>query len=561
MQTAIDRPALEKLLACSRFISGRKDMQDASEAPQRPLLQYDALYWNVAFIAAYLLLDWLSFVSPLLHLNVTPWNPAPALGLLYAIRRGRGALLPLFAAIMAGEVLVRHIPGGIWVTTWLSVVLTLGYAVIASLLQRRYPDNGLFSDRKGLLPWSLIVIVGSLANSLLFISQLLLTGLLPTAGWWDAVTRFWIGDSVGIFVTFPLLWWLQDAPRRQLFASIVLHWETVAYSLLTVAVLWVAFVPGALAHFRYFYVLFLPLVWAAARQGLVGAVFCVFMLQIGMLFGGLILGSPHISLFELEMHAFLLALVGFLIGTAVDDQRRATNELRQSLRLAAAGEMAGAIAHELNQPLTALSAYGSACRQLLERESDDLRLKSVINSMIGEAERAAGVVKRLRDFFRTGATQLERIQLGDLVHAVTSSFQVKAETSRVEFSVAAIPDVMINADRLQLEVVLRNLLANAFDAVDNIAVTSKTVRLEARLAEGNHIIIDVIDSGPGLPSANIEQIFEPFNSTKSSGLGLGLAISRAITEAHGGMLTADLDGHGHFRLFLPIEARSNSSYG
>lgn len=513
----------------------------------------------MSFVVAYVALDWVSYVSPLLDLNVTPWNPAPALGLLFVIRRGRAAIAALFVCVVASEVLVRDVPGGVPTTLWLAFVLTVGYFAIALLLKRFFSDGGLFISREGLLPWTVIVVLATLVNGLLFISQLLVTELLPQTGWGDAVMRVWIGDGVGIFITMPLLWSLQDAPHRAVFRTAIVRWETVAYSMLTLLALWIAFVPGAAANFRYFYVLFLPLVWAASRQGLAGAIFCVSTLQIGMLIGGLLHDSPDISLFELQMRAFLLALVGFLIGTTVDEQRRSAAELRQSLRLAAAGEMAGALAHELNQPLTALAAYGSASRQLLERGADDEQFRDVIRKMISEADRAASVVRRLRDFFRTGATQLERIPLPELIDSVSISFKDKAAATAVDFIVGETPSVTIHADRLQIEVVLRNLLANAFEAVAVASIKPRVVTLNVFVEEGSRIAIEVADSGPGLPPSLAGQVFEPFNSTKSSGMGLGLAISRAITEAHGGTLTADLAGRGHFRLILPIEARSKRS--
>ena len=236
--------------------------------------------WLGAFVAFYVLLDWASFILPLRHLNVTPWNPASALGLLFLLRRGRPAIAALFVAIVASDILVRDVPGNLGITLWLGVTLTAGYAAIAWALRRHCTESGLFADRIGLLRWASIVILGSLLNSLCFVSTLLLAGLLSSAEWQDAMMRFWVGDGVGIFVTFPLLWWLQDAPRRLLLRTILLRWETLFYSGLTVFCLWIAFVPGAEAHFRYFYVLFLPVVWAASRQGLAGAVFCLSLIHI-----------------------------------------------------------------------------------------------------------------------------------------------------------------------------------------------------------------------------------------------------------------------------------------
>ena len=513
------------------------------------------------FVALYVLLDWASFILPLKHLNVTPWNPAPALGLLFVVRHGRSGVLALFIAIVASDIFVRNVPGNLTITLWLGAILAAGYAAMAWAMKRYFPDGGVFGDRAGLLPWSAIVILGSLLNSLLFITALLVTDLLPLSYWADAVMRFWVGDGVGIFVTMPLLWWLQDAPRRALFRTILLRWETLAYSALTLLALWVAFVPGAEANFRYFYVLFLPVVWAASRQGVAGAVFCVSTLQLGLLVAGLLQHSEEISLFELQMRAFLLALVGFLIGMAVDEHRRAAAELRLSLRLAAAGEMAGALAHELNQPLAALAAYGSASKHLLARGAGADQLRDVIQRMIDEAGRAAEVVRRLRDFFRTGATRLERISLPELVEGAAAPFRAKAIEAGIDFTVRDMPVVVINADRLQIEVVLRNLLANAFEAVAEAPDTRGSVILSADAGRGGDLAIEVADNGPGISTALAEQIFEPFASTKSSGLGLGLAISRAIAEAHGGSLTADIGGRGCFRLTLPLDKRSMRIHG
>lgn len=509
--------------------------------------------WSLAFVLLYVLLDWASYISPLRHLNVTPWNPAPALGLLYLMRHGRHALLTLFAAIVSSELSVRGAPGSLPVTLWLGLVLTLSYGGIAALLKRHFPDNGLFSDRHGLLVWSMIVVIGSLVSSLLFISQLLLAGLLRPDEWTNAIMKFWIGDSVGIFVTLPVLWWLQDEPRRLLFRKALLRGETFAYAAFTLLVLWIAFVPGAQANYRYFYVLFLPVVWAASRQGLSGAIFCITLLQIGLLLGGLLQQTADITLLELQIRTFLLALVGFLIGASVDEQRRAASELRHSLRLAAAGEMAGALAHELNQPLTALAAYGSACQQLLQRGGNEQQLHEVIHRMVGEAERAALVMRRLRDFFRTGATKLEQFSLDALIGSVVTPFREKAASTGMRFDIGEIPAVTIHGDQLQLGVVLRNLLANACEAVAAPTHAPGRVSLNARIENGGRVVIEVTDSGPGISGSIADQLFEPFASTKSSGLGLGLAISRTIAEAHGGSLTAVLADHGCFHLVLPIE--------
>lgn len=505
------------------------------------------------FCAAYVALDWASYIDALHQLNITPWNPAPALGILFLLRRGAGGGVSLFVALATSDLLVRQLPSAIALTLFLNGILTLGYVAMATMLRRHVAEGGMFVDRTSLVIWSAIIFLGSLLNSLLFITAHTALGLLPTTGWTDAVLRFWVGDSVGIFVTLPLLWWLQDSRRRLSFQSAVMRWETFGYVTLLLASLWFAFVPGAASHFRYFYILFLPLVWAASRQGIAGAVFCVSLLQIGMLLAGWLWDAQAVSIFELQMRSLLLAIVGFLIGVAVDEQRRAAADLRHTLRLASAGEMAAALAHELNQPLTALVAYGSASEHILQRDGGSEQLRDVIRRMVRESGRAAEVVRRLRDFFRTGSTQLERFPLQDLIGACLQPFSEKAADAGVEVVRGAMPAVTLHADRLQIEVVMRNLLANAFDAVSTNIEGQRRVTVLAEIHGGNQLHIRVEDNGPGLAPDMLQRVFEPFVSTKSSGLGLGLAISRSIAEAHGGSLVVEEGSRGRFMLILPFE--------
>lgn len=517
--------------------------------------------WAVVFCATYVTLDWASFIDPLHRLNITPWNPAPALGLLYLLRGGAGGAVTFFVALLMSDLVVRDLAASILEVVVLDALLTMGYVGIGLMLKRHIQEGGMFVDRPSLVRWVAIVVLGSLANSLVFVSGLAAFGLMPTEEWSDAVLRFWVGDGVGIFVTLPMLWWLLNAQRRSIFRTIIIRWETAGYALLALVSLWLVFQPSDPVQNRYVYVLFLPLVWAASRQGLLGAVFCASLLQLGMLLADWVWGSHGITVFELQMRSLLLAGVGFLIGVAVDEQRRAASELRQTLRLAAAGEMAAAIAHELNQPLTALTAYGSASEQIMQRDGGSEQLRDVISRMVREAGRAAEVVRRLRDFFRTGTTQLERIPLSELMEAVLQPFRAKAPSLGVELTASIVPELVLHADRLQIEVVLRNLLANAFDAVAGNPEGGRRVTLSSTLTGGDQLHIRIEDTGPGLTAALSDAAFEPFVSTKSSGLGLGLAISRAIAEAHGGTLVAEAGGHGCFILALPIDPMRESIHG
>jgi C4-dicarboxylate-specific signal transduction histidine kinase len=236
----------------------------------------------------------------------------------------------------------------------------------------------------------------------------------------------------------------------------------------------------------------------------------------------------------------------------VDERERAAAGLRQSLRLAAAGETAGAIAHEVNQPLTALANYAQSALMLLERPGTrDPALADIVGRMLHESGRAAEVVRRLRDFFRSGATRLEAVPAGELAAAVRRiGQQVLGERGaalRVREE-GGLPPLYV--DRTQVEVVIRNLIANAQDAV-RAGSAPAAIDVELRRQDDEHLCLVVADSGPGLSPEMRERVFEPFVSGKAQGMGLGLAISRAIAEAHGGSLRARAAAHGEFHLVLP----------
>ena len=517
----------------------------------------------LAFVVAYVALDWASYLHAFHGLNITPWNPSLALGLVCSLRYGRFAILPWFAAIFLGEVVVRGLPAPIPVTLVLSGSLVVGYGMIADVLRRRISAGEVLTDQLQLFSWFGIVAVGTLLTSCCYILLLGLTGMIPVSDLIVAWVRFWIGDFVGIVVTMPFFWMLIEHHDR-LYKQLK-NWETVGYGVLSLAMLWIAFGLGSHGEFQFFYLLFLPLVWAAARQGMIGAAVAAFVLQAGIIVAAQWLNLIAVTVFELQMLGAALAFVGLFIGVLIDERLRVGAELRQTLRLAAAGEMAAALAHELNQPLTALSTYGMVCEHLLEQgefgkpgqPGDPLR--ETIRRMVSESYRAADVVRRLRDFFRTGATRLEVMALDDFLASATAPFMAKIGKLGIELVVDPVPSCLLLIDRLQLEVVLRNLLSNAFEAIADQPVGQRRVRVSAAFESARRICVQVEDSGAGLSGAKSLRLFEAFQSSKASGLGLGLAISRAIVEAHGGTLTAEMTDHGVFRLVLPTEGNNDDA--
>ncbi|HEX5394577.1 MAG TPA: ATP-binding protein [Rhodocyclaceae bacterium] len=510
--------------------------------------------WLV-FIGAYVALDWVSYLHPLHGLNITPWNPSVALGLVCALRYGRITVVPWSLSILLGEWAIRGMTASPLFMIAISLGMGLGYGLLSEALRRNLTTGEVFKQQRSLFVWLMVVLIGTAATSFLYISLLRLADLIPVGDGMTALVRFWVGDFVGIVVTMPFFWMLINHPRS--LQATLLCRETFGYGALAGLMLWVVFRLGATAEFQYFYLLFLPLIWAAARQGIAGAAVAAFVLQAGIIAAVHWLNLVAVTVLELQMLGAVLAFVGLFLGVVIDEKQRVSAELRQSLRLAAAGEMAGALAHELNQPLTALSAYGAACEHLLQRGETGERLSGAIRGMVSESIRAADVVRRLRDFFRTGATRLEPISLPDLISSAVQPFADKAGAVGVELGVAALPDSQLLIDRLQLEVVLRNLLANAFDAVTARHDGQRSVWVSAQASRPGNVDIRVEDSGPGIDQDQAAKLFEAFHSSKANGLGLGLAISRAIAEAHGGSLEIEPGSRGAFVLTLPTEEGMN----
>jgi signal transduction histidine kinase len=510
----------------------------------------------LVLVASYVLLDWVSFLHPLYGLNITPWSPATALGLVAFVQFGWVAAVPVGVAIFLADVWVRGLPMPIPAALTLAALLACGYGTIGALLKQRLRGEAIFGDRAGLVEWVGLVAAGTAVNSMVFAGGLAIAGLVPGGEWPVVALRFWIGDATGIIVAMPLVWMLATASGRLLLREALTRWESLAHFAAAAAALWVAFGVGAGDEFKYFYALLLPVVWAAARHGLPGAVLIAALVQAGVILGVELKDLADISVFEVQTLSVAIALVGFFVGVVTDEQRRLGSDLRQSLRLAAAGETAGALAHELNQPLTALAAYGEACEALIARGESGERLREAIRRMVAESSRAARVVQRLRDFFLSGSTRLEPVAIAELVRTAAAPFAVRAPEAGVRLELEPLPEAVVLGDRLQLEVLVRNLLANAFDSVAALPPERREVRVCAEAAAAGSVALRVEDSGRGVAPAVAARLFEPFRSTKSSGLGLGLAISRAIAQAHGGELAALAGEHGAFRLVLPLEERS-----
>jgi two-component system sensor kinase FixL len=514
------------------------------------LLRYlrDALIFAPCYIA----LDWASYIDPIGPFNITPWNPQHGLAIVWLLLGGLNHAPAVLVTVALAEALVRDLPGGYFIAALTSGTLAGGFAVIAWVLREWLPDPGLRTTRH-LTVFTTLVVAGTAIVGTAFVGLLRGANLLGATPIPEALVRFWIGDAVGILITAPLLLAVADPVRRAGLLALARRRETLLQIAILVATMWLIFYGLGSDPARLFYLLFVPLIWIAARGGMNGAVVATAIVQVGVVVGIHREAGAELPVLELQALVAALTLTGLYLGVMVDERERVAESLRQSLRLAAAGEMAGAIAHEVNQPLTALSNYGESALMILEKQgSPGAALPEIIGKMLQESRRAAEVVRRLRDFFRSGTTRLESLPPQELLATVRRIGQQVLGAEHRVLTVregAELPALYV--DRMQIEVVIRNLIANAKDAIGSAGAEARTIDVQVRRHDAEHLCLVFADSGPGLSVEMRERAFEPFVSGKVTGLGLGLAISRAIAEAHGGSLEARPAVHGEFHLVLP----------
>ncbi|HEY7600280.1 MAG TPA: ATP-binding protein, partial [Candidatus Limnocylindrales bacterium] len=493
----------------------------------------------LVFAPCYVALDWASYIDPVGPFNITPWNPQAALALVWLLLGGLHYAPAVLVTIVVAEAMVRHAPGGYLITLLTAVTLAGGYAAIASVLRALVADLGLRSSRH-LTVFIGVAVAGSAIVGAAFVGVLRGADLLGDTPLPNAWLRFWIGDAVGILVTAPLLLAAADRERRAGMLALARRRETLVQAVVLSGTIWLIFhgLGGDPGH--HFYALFVPLIWIAARGGMNAAIVATAIVQLGVVAGIHAESTPDLPILEIQALVAALTLTGLYLGMMVDEREQAAASLRQTLRLAAAGDMAGAIAHELNQPLTALSNYGQSALMLSAAGADGQRqVPAVIAKMLAEAERASEVVRRLRDFFRSGTTRLEELPADELQATVQRIARQIIGTRAVALDVQSEPGLpALYVDRMQIELVIRNLIANAVEALDKQAGTER--RIGVRLGRQGDTDLDLtfVDTGPGLPAEMVERVFEPFVSGKPTGMGLGLAVSRTIAEAHGGTLEA-----------------------
>ncbi len=235
------------------------------------------------------------------------------------------------------------------------------------------------------------------------------------------------------------------------------------------------------------------------------------------------------------------------------------NQLTHLSRVSVLGELSGSIVHEISQPLTASLINAQAALRLLSNSEPDLKeVRDTLRDIVADDQRAVEVIRRLRQLLKRGVVQFQPLSANELVEDVLkllrSELIDRGVTAHLELS-PSLPG--LRADRVELQQVLINLVTNACDAMDDTPIHARALTIRTGLDSNDFVLISVCDAGPGIAEGKLEQVFEPFFTSKAHGVGLGLSVCRTIVNAHGGRLWAEhnSDRGATFRLLLPVKPR------
>ena len=318
------------------------------------------------------------------------------------------------------------------------------------------------------------------------------------------------------------------------------------------------------------------LIWAALRFGLSGISAAMLVVTFEAIWGAMhghgpfLLQSPAENALALQMFLIVTGTPLMFLSVLLEDDRRSQQALheveddvrrhREQInllsRVSLLGEMTASLAHELNQPLSAIISNANAGMQYIERGKDDpATLRDILGDVESDAHRAHDIIRNVRNTIKKGDPARRRIDLNELVTNVAHVVRPDAVGYSCEIETSLAKDLpLIEGDPVQIQQVLVNLVSNALDAMRQTPTGRRKVEISTAGKGDGKVRLSVRDHGTGIPMEMHDRLFDQFFTTKEHGLGMGLAIVRSIVEAHGGKIDAEnvADGGARFYFTLPI---------
>ena len=516
---------------------------------------------GLAYLTGYVVLDWASFIHPLASFGITPWNPPTGLSFAFILLFGQRFLPLLFIAPLLANMAVRHVSMPPMVEVLEVFIIGGGYSgAVLFLMRPGLRCDPRLSAMRDLVLLLAVAVVSAAVVAVAYVTVFAAAELVPAQDFSRAVFRYWVGDVIGIAVVTPFMLFLftHKHPSEP-------TWEAACQFAAVLVALWMVFGLAQANQFQLFYVLFLPIVWIAMRTGVHGVSTGLVLTQVGLIVAIQLSAHTEIDVIAFQVLMLVLTLTGLAAGMLVSERRRAELEIRrqqtalaQVARLGNMGEFAAAIAHEINQPLTATGTYTRLVRDSLKSGVQPTAIAiEAADKAVVQIERAAEVVRRLRELVRLGRSEVAPANVQNIVRDALDIFRPEMQIDTVVVR-ANLPENLpsVMADSLQIQQVLINLLRNAIEAITSASQRKAQVSIEAVPGEAGFVELRVRDTGPGFDPEIAGGALLPFSTTKPGGLGIGLSLSCSIVEAHGGKLWIAGDATGavvHFT--LPIAER------
>ncbi len=526
-------------------------------------------------LMVFVALEWLSSIHEFMSVPITPWNPGLGVVFAFMLLLGPTFGLVLFAGVILAELLVvrTDLQWSMIVAIAAIIALVYGTASIVIRLVLRV-DTGLYHLRD-LIVLLAASVTAAVMTSALVALVLLIDHRIALDNVLIASTPLLVGDVIGIAVMTPLT--LRLVMLLQGRASLSgysgsLALEIAIYAIVACLALWVIIGGAGANGLKYFYLLFVPVVLAAVRHGFDGACIALAVIQFALV--GLMHYFGYDAQAFTEMQTLMLVLTGtgLIVGAVVSERQNAAHRMQiaeqqlrekeaeagQAARFSLVSGMAAALAHEINQPMTAARALARSVQHILEAQTPDLtRANSNITNVIAQIDHASSVMRRMRDFLRRGRPHVSTFDVAEMLNDTLELARPDAVSRGIDLSVQQAEKLpLAHGDRIQLQQVVLNLVRNAVEAITDSGRKDGCVVLAASAAATPpRIEISVSDNGPGVAPDFAKGLFEPLTTSKHEGLGLGLSISQTIVESHGGRiwLQSGEPGRTEFRFSLPLE--------
>jgi signal transduction histidine kinase len=357
-----------------------------------------------------------------------------------------------------------------------------------------------------------------------------------------AVIHCWIGSALGIVTVIPA--------TTAVFTYASPPWRWSGYTLFTILIFALGIGLGFAALvgvgdklYYLFNLLFLPVIWVAMREGYAGVALALVTIQLTLAVLTAFVGYSTTDFAILQLLMLVLSITGLLLGAVTTERQDAALRLREQKRElsrmvsnARAGAMGMALAHEVSQPLSTVATYLHAARRLLQASVASAPVMDALVKAEAEAQRAREVLERIRDFVSNGNLNLTAVDVSALAEKISALCREEAAVRGVAVEVENMGLVpLVNADGVQIEQVVINLVANAIDAAAERSDARGRVVLRVT-AKGDAIMLRVEDNGSGVAPELANNIFDAYQTTKPRGMGLGLHLSRRIVQRHAGRL-------------------------